>query len=129
MKSTLRNLIAAVLVVGIASSVSAAPPGKGPFSTKTYKEAATQGEIESLKPGDRYALVCMECKSITVKEVTDEKEAKALCHEGGSLHCDSCKMKMTIKHVGPPGKGTATSKVTIVNEKGEQCMFIVPIKD
>jgi hypothetical protein len=129
MKSTIRNLIAAVFVVGIVTSVSAAPPGKGPLSIKTYKEAATQAEIESLKPGERYALVCMECKSITVKEITDEKEAKALCHEGGYLHCDSCKKKFTIKYLGPPGKETTTSKVTIVNEKGEQCMFIVTIKE
>lgn len=129
MKSTLRNLIGAVIFVGIATSVSAAPPGKGPFSTKTYKHIDTQEEILSLKPGDRYALVCMDCKSITVKEMTDEKEAKALCHEGGSVHCDSCKKKFTVKHVGPPGKGTTESKVTIVNDKGNECMFIVPIKD
>lgn len=129
MKSLFKNLIAAAFVVGLATSVSAAPPGKGPFKTKTYKQAATQEEIQSLKKGDRYALVCMECKSITVKEVADEKEVEALCHEGGTMHCDSCKKKYTIKHMGPPGKGTTSPKVTIVNAEGKECMFIVPVKD
>lgn len=129
MKSTLKNLMASVIFAGIATSVSAAPPGKGPFGTKTYKQAATQEKIESLKPGERYALVCIDCKSITVKEIADEKEAKALCHDGGSIHCDSCKKKFTIKHMGPVSKGSTTSKVTIVNDKGNECMFIVPIKE
>ncbi len=129
MKSRLTTLIAAAFAVGLATSVSAAPPGKGPFEPKTYKQAATQAEIQSLKKGDRYALVCTECKSITVKEVADDKQAEALCHNGGTMHCDSCKAKVTIQHVGPPGKGTDTSKVTYVNAKGKECMFIVPVKD
>jgi hypothetical protein len=71
----------------------------------------------------------MECKSITVKEVADDKEVEALCHEGGTLHCDSCKKKVTIKRVGPPGKESITSKVTIVNAEGKECMFVVPMKE
>lgn len=129
MKSLFKNLIASAFVIGLATSVSAAPPGKGPFGTKTYKHAATQEEIQSLKTGDRYAVVCMDCKSITVKEVADEKEVEALCHEGGAMHCDACKKKVTIKHSGPPGKGTASPKVTYVNAEGKECMFIVPVKD
>lgn len=129
MKTSIKTLIAAAFAVGLATSVSAAPPGKGPFGTKTYKQAATQGEIQSLKKGERYAVVCMDCKSITVKEVADEKEVEALCHEGGSMHCDSCKKKFTIKRIGAPGKGITTSKVTIVNAEGKECMFIVPVKD
>lgn len=129
MKTTLSALIAAAFAVGLATSASAAPPGKGPLETKTYSHAATQGEIQKLKKGDRYALVCMDCKSITVKEITDEKQAAALCHNGGSIHCDACKKKATIQHSGPPGKGMDTSKVTYVNAEGKECMFIVPVKD
>lgn len=126
MKATIKTLIAAAFAVGLATSVSAAPPGKG---TGVFKAASTQEEIQKLKPGDRYALVCMDCKSITVKEAADEKEVEALCHEGGALHCDSCKMKTTIKHSGPPGKGTASPKVTMVNAEGKECMFVVPMKE
>lgn len=71
----------------------------------------------------------MDCKSVTMKEVADEKEVAALCHEGGTVHCDSCKKALTIKHAGPPCKGLESSKLTIVNAEGKECMFIVPIKD
>ena len=94
----------------------------------TYKHVGTVEEIQSLKPGDHYALVCSECKSITVKEVAEEKEVEELCHDGGSMHCDSCKKKLTIKRTGPPGKGITSQKVTIVNSEGKECMFIVPMK-
>lgn len=128
MKTMLKNIIAAAFAVGLVTSVSAAPPGKGPLQVGTYKEASTQEQIQSLKKGDHYALVCTDCKSITVKQVADEKEVAALCHNGGSMHCDSCKQKSTIKHMGPPGKGPDSSKVTIMNAEGKQCMFIVPVK-
>lgn len=128
MKTFINNLLAAAFVAGLASSVSAAPPGKGPFEARTYKQAATQEQIQSLKKGDRYALVCMQCKSITVKEVTDEKQVQALCHNGGTVHCDACKQTATIKHAGPPGKGLDTAKLTYVNGEGKECMFVVPIK-
>jgi hypothetical protein len=126
MKTTIKTLIAAAFAIGLATSVTAAPPGKG---TGVFKGATTQEEIQKLKTGDRYALVCMDCKSITVKEVADEKEVEALCHDGGTVHCDSCKKKATIKHSGPPGKGTTTSKITMVNAEGKECMFVVPMKD
>lgn len=131
MKSIIKTILLGSFAVGLASTVSAEPPGKGSgiFKPGTYKRAETQEEIQKLKPGYHYALVCMECKSITVKEVKDEKEAEALCHDGGTLHCDGCKKKVTIRRSGPPGKGTTSKKVTYVNEKGEECMFVVPVKD
>lgn len=129
LKSSLKVIAVAAFAVGLATSVSAEPPGKGGvLMPGTYKHAATVGEIQALKTGDHYALVCTECKSVTVKQVADEKEVEALCHDGGSMHCDSCKSKYTIKHLGPPGKGTDSTKVTIVNGEGKECMFIVPMK-
>ena len=130
MKPTLKALIVAAFAVCLASSVSAEPPGKGgTLKPRSYRQASTQEEVQSLKKGDRYALVCMECKSINVKEIAEDKEAEALCHDGGSVHCDSCKKKFTIKHSGPPGKGTTSRKVSYVNEEGKECMFLVPIKE
>jgi len=130
MNSTLKAILATVFAMGLASTVSAEPPGKGGiFKPGTYKHADSQEEIQKLKKGYHYALVCMECKSVTVKEVGDEKDVEALCHEGGTLHCDSCKKKVTIKHSGPPGKGSTSKKITYVNEEGKECMFVVPVKD
>ncbi|MDP3849383.1 MAG: hypothetical protein Q8Q59_02685 [Luteolibacter sp.] len=126
MKSTFRNLIITAFAAGLVATVSAAPPGKG---TGVFKAATTQEEIQKLKKGDRYAVVCMDCKSVTMKEVGDEEEVAALCHNGGSMHCDSCKKDVSIKHLGPPGKGTDKTEVTIVNAEGKPCMFIVPLKE
>ena len=128
MKSSLKAIVVAACAVSLATSVSAAPPGKGVFKVGSYKHAGTVEEIQSLKTGDQYALVCSECKSIAVKEVADEKEVEALCHDGGSIHCDSCDKKFTVKRTGPPGKGATSQKVTIVNAEGKECMFIVPMK-
>ncbi len=128
MNSTLKALIGAAFAVGLASTVSAEPPGKGTNIYLGSHKAGTQEEIQKMKKGDHYALVCMECESITMKEVADDKEAEELCHDGGSVHCDSCKKKFTIKHSGTPGKGTTSKKVTYVNSEGKPCMFVVPIK-
>jgi hypothetical protein len=124
----LKYLAVAAFAVGVATPLSAAPPGKGDLAAGTYKQAATVEEIQGLKAGDHYALVCTECKSLTVKQVADDKEVEALCHDGGSVHCDSCKTKLTVKTAGPPGKGATSPKVTIVNAEGKECMFIVPMK-
>ena len=51
-------------------------------------KASTVGEIQKLKKGDKYAVVCKECDSITVKKVADAAEVEALCHDGG---CDKTK--------------------------------------
>jgi hypothetical protein len=41
MKSIIKNILAAAFVAGLATSVSAAPPGKGPLEAKIYKSPAT----------------------------------------------------------------------------------------
>ncbi|MCW1926123.1 hypothetical protein OKA05_26430 [Luteolibacter arcticus] len=128
MKSTFRSLILAAFAAGLTSTVSAETPGKGTTIHLGSHKAGTQEEIQKLKKGDHYALVCMECESMTVKEAADDKEGEALCHDGGSVHCDSCKKKFTIKSSGPAGKGSTSKKVTYVNADGKPCMFVVPIK-
>ena len=125
MKSILGKLAIAAFAAGLATSLYAAPPGKG---TGVYRGVTTQQEIQKLKQGDRYALVCTNCKSITMKEVADAKEVEMLCRNGGTVHCDGCKKDYSIKHVGPPSKGFDRTKVTYVNAAGEPCMFIVAMK-
>lgn len=127
MKNTLKAITTLLLAVGLATSAPAqranSSLGKG-----VYQSVKTAEQIESMKKGDRYAVVCKQCDSITVKEITDDKEAAALCHDGGSLHCDACKKEVKIKRVGPR-KNVLTTKVEYVNAEGEPCMFIVPIKE
>lgn len=126
MKTTLKIMILAAAAAGFATSAIAAPPGKG---LGTFKKASTQEELQKIKKGNRYALVCKECESVTVKEAVDDQEAEKLCHDGGSVHCASCDKKFTVKRTGPPGKGSTSTKVTIVNAEGKECMFIVPLSE
>jgi hypothetical protein len=126
MKTTLKIIILAAAAAGFATSAIAAPPGKG---LGTFKKASTQEELQKIKKGNRYALVCKECETVTVKEAADDQEAEKLCHDGGSVHCASCDKKFTIKRTGPPGKGSTSTKVTIVNAEGKECMFIVPLSE
>jgi hypothetical protein len=126
MKTTLKSLILAAVAASLVTAVSAAPPGK---RLGTFKKASTVEEIQKLKKGDRYALVCTECESVTIKEVADAEEVEKLCHDGGSIHCDSCEKKVTVKRHGPPGKGHTATKVTIVNAEGKECMFVVPLTE
>lgn len=73
-------------------------------------------------------MVCTVCKSMTVREVADKKEVEALRHDGETTNCDSCDKKFSVKRTGPPRKGAASQKVTVVNAEGKECMFIVPMK-
>ncbi len=125
---TLANIIAITMALGLASSVSAQRAEQSGISNKTFEKADSSESIKAMKKGDRYAVVCKECDSVTVKEVADEKEVEALCHDGGSMHCPSCKKKFTVKSVGPRPGGPSVTKVTIVNAEGKECMFVVPLE-
>ena len=123
-KSILTYILTLTTLGAITTSLSAAPDVKG-----TYKTAATIKQIQSLKVGDKYALVCNMCKSITFKEITKPEEVGELCHHGGAVHCPSCKKKAIVKYDGPIGKLMPTStRVTYVNADGKECMHLVPLK-
>ncbi|MBC8126067.1 MAG: hypothetical protein H8M99_02815 [Gloeobacteraceae cyanobacterium ES-bin-144] len=128
MKTLFRNIVASAFAVALVTSASAQSPNRnGPLLTKVYKPAVTQEEIQKLQKGDRYALVCMECKSITVKEIANNKDVDALCHDGGSIHCDSCEKKVFIKHAGKtqacygektlPGRTAGGSRVRATSKR------------
>jgi hypothetical protein len=53
---------------------------------------------------------------------------KKLCKEGRMVYCPVCKKKYKVTWT-PPGKsgGPLTEKLTIVNEKGEPCMFFAKL--
>jgi hypothetical protein len=126
MKSLFQSLLAAAFAASLATTATAGPRSK---DLGTFQAASSTEAIQKLKKGDRYALVCTQCKSITIKEVADDKEVAALCHNGGTVHCDSCKKDFVIKTMGPRGKGSTTTEVQIVNAEGKPCMFVVPMKE
>lgn len=126
MKTLTKTITALALTLGLLGITQAAPPGKGgPFRATSKVE-----KISSMKPGDRYVLVCKDCETATVGEITDAADAEKLCHDGGTIHCDSCDKKVTIKRVGPPGKKHAAGvEVKYLNSEGEECMILIPLKN
>lgn len=124
-----KQIIAITLALGLVSSASAQRANDQPFANKTYQKATSVEAITGMEKGSRYALVCTECDSVTIKEAGDKKELEEMCHDGGTVHCPSCKKKFTVQTSGPrPGATPAVSKVTIVNAEGKECMFVVPLK-
>jgi len=122
---TLRLLITAFIATIALSSVAfALPPGKdgSPVPVLTKKS-----QFESLKPGDKVALVCKASDTVMVIDIKDSKQAMALCKEGRMIHCPDCKKKYKITWIGPGKSGGQQIKLVIVNEKGQPCMFFAKL--
>lgn len=128
MKTIVRTLTTLALAVGMLGIAEAQSPNRAPF----FRSTKSVERISSMKPGDRYVLVCKDCETATVGEITEAADAEKLCHDGGKVHCDGCDKKVTIKRVGPPGKGTSPRtkrEVKYLNSKGEECMILIPLKE
>ena len=128
MKTKIKMILGLLLAGGLVTSAYAQRANNANVGKGVYKSATTAEEIQKMKKGDRYAKVCMECKSVTVKEIADDKEAEALCHDGGTMHCDACEKEVKVKRMGPRNN-IIRSEVVYVNAEGDECMFIVPIKE
>jgi hypothetical protein len=116
-----RHFITAFIATFALSFVaSALPPGKdgSPLPVLTKKS-----QFETLKPGDKVALVCKASDTVMVIDIKGSKQAMALCKEGRMVHCPDCKKKYKITWIGPGKSGGQQTKLVIVNEKGEPCMF------
>lgn len=123
----IRILLISTLLVGSALAAVAAPASKSVYSASARR---TDDDFKSLKAGDRIALVCKECESVTVQTVESAEAAMNLCKEGEIVVCGSCNKVAKVVRRGPRSK-TSTSTATevrYVNEKGEDCMFIVKLE-
>ena len=105
------------------------PPGKTSPTERMLKRTRPVAKTSSMKKGDQYVLVCRHCESATVRRIRDGAEAAKLCHNGGKIHCDSCKKQVTIKHFGPRSKGMTRTVITYLNSRGEECMVLIPLKE
>ncbi len=108
------------MAVALAGLAQAEPPGKG----HRIGKPGTVKQVEGLKAGDQYAVVCTMCKTVEIKEVAEGQTGAALTKEGGTMTCGGCKKEATIKRIGPPGK----KRPTYVNKGGQECMFVAPLK-
>ena len=123
--NTSKSILAVtVAVLTLSSAAFALPAWKGGPS----EPAMTKGDFETLKSGDKVALVCKASNSVTVIDIKDQKEAMELCKSGKMLHCPLCKMDYKVTLGSPNGKGAGNqTTVVAVNEKGEPCMFFAKL--
>lgn len=114
----LASLLLAGLSLGAAVTVLA---GSAPQSWQTLRSAE---QFKQLKPGDKIAYVCNQCK--TVSEVTVESATQTMdhCKEGSTVTCPSCKKTYKVVLAGPPKFGTPVREVKYTNDKGDECLFI-----
>ncbi len=124
MKS-IRILIVSALLISSAAVGIAAPASK---ATYTASARRTEADFKDIKPGDRIALVCKECESITVQTVDSTKAAMELCKEGATVVCPSCQATAKVTRRGPRSKATPQSEIRYQNAKGEDCMFVVKLQ-
>jgi nitrite reductase/ring-hydroxylating ferredoxin subunit len=124
MKTIKLLLTTTFAVIVLSSAAFALPAWKG----GPADPAMTKGDFETLKTGDKIVLVCKASDSITVIDIKDKKMALALCKEGRMVHCPLCKKDYKLIWGNPTGKaGGPETKVTMVNEKGEPCMFFAKV--
>lgn len=124
MKTIKSILTTTVALIALSSAAFALPPGKGGPASP----AMNKGDFDGLKAGDKVALVCKASDSVTIIDIKDQKTAMELCKEGQMVHCPMCKKEYKTTLVNPTGKGAGPkTKVVIVNEKGEPCMFFAKV--
>lgn len=113
-------LVSIVAVTALASY--ALPPSKqtSPIPAASLRSTAA---FEQVQPGDKIALVCKECNTVSVQQIESKEEAMKLCVEGATMACPSCKTVGTVVRHGPPGKEISHTEFRMVNAKGEECMF------
>lgn len=123
-KSNPVRLLLATAALGVLASLAYAGPG--PQSWQTLHNAE---QFKQLKPGDKIAYVCNQCK--TVSEVTIESTDQAMdhCKEGATLTCPACKTKVKVTSRGSPKNPSTQSETIYTNDKGEECLFVAKVPD
>ncbi|OHE83709.1 MAG: hypothetical protein A3G75_01185 [Verrucomicrobia bacterium RIFCSPLOWO2_12_FULL_64_8] len=117
-------VLAAVLFVNTAALTLAAPASK---RTSTSNALHASEDFAGLNAGDKIALVCKQCETVSVQTVASKGEAIEFCKEGAEIICPSCHKTFKVVRHGPPGKGGTHVETRIVNDKGEVCMFVVKL--
>lgn len=122
MNSKLSSILVAAFTISAALTAWAGP---GPEYWQTLRQAE---QFAQLKPGDKIAYACNECKTVTVTTVQTAGQAMEHCKEGAIIACPSCKTKVRVILKGGASKNPSVQReVTYTNEKGEECLFIAKV--
>ncbi len=126
MKFITLRLLLATATFGVLASLASADLGPQKFQTLRSSE-----QFRQLKPGDKIAYVCNQCKTVSEKTVESSAQAMEHCKEGATLTCPSCKAKMKISYKAKQGRNDAVkvTEVVYTNDKGEECLFMAKVTD
>lgn len=125
MKTASRLLLVTGAMLGAVFIASGEQASKTYHVTRTLR---TPEEFQKLKAGDKIAYVCKECSTVSTKTVASADEAMALCKEGESVTCPSCNKIVKISRRGPRMNDRQRPEIRYVNDKGEECAFVVKLE-
>ena len=123
MKTFLKLLTRAGLILGTASIVLAGPPSTF-FQTLRQEE-----QFRQLKPGDKVVYVCNQCKTVTEQTIATAGQAMEQCKEGATVTCPACKAKVKVTVKGPPKNRSMQREVIYTNDQGEECLFVAKVME
>ncbi len=113
------RLLFAAAILGAFASFAYAGPG-----IQYWQPLHKDSDFKQLKPGEKVAYVCNQCKTVSEIAIESTAQAMALCKEGDTVSCPSCKMTTKVVTKGKHNDPSTTSQVIYVNEKGEECAFM-----
>ena len=121
MKTRIAILSAAVSVAFIATSYGGPSPWPPAYPTHvTTKEAV----MKCCLPGEKVALACKDCKTVNEKGGEEKKAILAWFKPDSTHGCSGCGGKITVKNLGPSGKGATVAEYKHVCSKcGENSAF------
>jgi len=99
-KTILQIWAAALLVLGL-SAINATAAEKGAERLQSLTKVSTYGDLENLKPGDKFVMVCGKCQTVMMHTVSKSKGRDIPTMTAKHL-CSGC--NSTIETVGH-GKG------------------------
>ncbi|MBI2518607.1 MAG: hypothetical protein HYV95_17165 [Opitutae bacterium] len=121
MKTSLTLLTAFAL--GVAAPVFAGPP------CNYYETIRREAQARALQTGTKVLYVCTQCKSVSEHTIESEAQAMDHCRENATVTCPICKTTYRVVLVGPPKNPTPKREIKYVNDKGEECLFVVKVSD
>ena len=118
------RLLFAVAILGAFASFAYAGPG-----IQYWETLHRDSQFKQLKTGEKVAYVCNQCKTVSEVAIESPDQAMALCKEGATVTCPSCKMTTKVVVKGKHNDPSTTSEVIYVNDKGEECAFMAKVAE
>ena len=126
MKSNLSAVRLLFVTAAVVTFASFAYAGPGPQYWTTLHDEA---QFKQLKPGDKIALVCNQCKTVSEIPITSPEQAMGLCKEGATVMCPSCKKESKVVMKRSRNDSPTHTEVVYVNDKGEECAFMTMVAE